>query len=323
MELTLSGPIEMVNAMIDKGHKKALMKIVGNGARFHCPMDQYTTFRIGGEADALCFVESLAELQQLFSYLIHEGIPFFVVGKGSNLLISNGGFQGVLIIMRGDLATIETDKENTPGLTAGGGLGLSDLIAYCSQEGLGGLEFLAGIPGTVGGAVAMNAGAFGEEVEGVVESIQVLTPQGKLATKHRSELAFSYRNLSLPEKSIVVRACFRCERKSREMVSRKVSDYLKMRKATQPLEYPSAGSVFRNPSNDYAGRLIEEAGLKGKKVGGAMISPKHANYIVNTGKAKAEDVLTLMGLAKQRVKEDTGIELETEIRIIGGKRESA
>ena len=166
----------------------------------------------------------------------------------------------------------------------------------------------------------MNAGAFGEEVEGVVESIQVLTPQGKLTTKYRSELAFSYRNLSLPEKSIVVRARFRCEQESREMVSGKVSDYLNRRKATQPLEYPSAGSVFRNPLNDYAGRLIEEAGLKGKKAGGAMISLKHANYIVNTGEAKADDVMTLINLARQKVKEDTGIELETEIRIIGSKR---
>jgi len=309
--------------MIDKRHKKDLIKIVGKGALFHCPMVQYTTFHIGGETDALCFVESLAELQQLISYLIHENIPFFVLGKGSNLLIRNGGFEGVLIILRGELATIETDEEITPGVTAGGGLGLNDLVTYCIQKGLGGLEFLAGIPGTVGGAVAMNAGAFGEEVEGVVENIQVLTPKGELRTKSRSELSFSYRNLSLPEKGIVVSASFRCVQKSREMVSRKVSDYLKRRKATQPLEYPSAGSVFRNPQNDYAGRLIEKAGLKGKKVGGAMISPKHANYIVNTGEAKAEDVLTLMGLAKQKVKEDTGIELETEIRIIGGKRESA
>jgi UDP-N-acetylmuramate dehydrogenase len=309
--------------MIDKRQKKDLIKIVGKGVRFHCPMVQYTTFRIGGEADALCFVESLAELQQLVSYLIHENIPFFVLGKGSNLLIKNGGFEGVFIIMRGELATIQTDEEKIPGVTAGGGLELNDLVTYCSQKGLGGLEFLAGIPGTVGGAVAMNAGAFGEEVEGVVENIQVLTPQGELRTKHRYELAFSYRNLSLPEKSIVVRASFRCVQKSREMVSRKVSDYLKRRKATQPLEYPSAGSIFRNPQNDYAGRLIEEAGLKGKKVGGAMISPKHANYIVNTGEAKAEDVLILMQLARQKVKEDTGIELETEIRIIDGKRESA
>jgi UDP-N-acetylmuramate dehydrogenase len=313
----------MLNTMIDKRHKKALTKIVGEEVLFHCPMVQYTTFRIGGKADALCFVESLEKLQQLFSYLSRESIPFAVLGKGSNLLIKNGGFEGVLINLKGDLATIETDKENTGGLTAGGGLGLGDLMTYCCQKGLGGLEFLAGIPGTVGGAVAMNAGAFGEEVESVIESIQVLTPKGKLTTKHRSELAFSYRNLSLPGKSIVVKASFRYERKSREMVSSIVSDYLKRRKATQPLEYPSAGSIFRNPLNDYAGRLIEQVGLKGKKVGGAMISPKHANYIVNTGEAKAEDVLILMGLARQKVKEDTGIELETEIRIIGGKRESA
>jgi UDP-N-acetylmuramate dehydrogenase len=322
MELCPSRPVEMQHAMINERHKKVLIKIVGKGAQFYCPMVQYTTFRIGGKADALCFVESLVELQQLSSYLGHESIPFLVVGKGSNLLIRNGGFEGVLIIMRGDLATIEPHEENTSGVTAGGGLALSDLITHCSQKGLGGLEFLAGIPGTVGGAVAMNAGAFGEEVGGMVESIEVLTPEGKLTTKYRSELAFSYRNLSLPEKSIVVRASFRCVQRNREIVSRKVSDYLKKRKATQPLEYPSAGSVFRNPLNDYAGRLIEEAGLKGKRVGGAMISPKHANYIVNTGEAKADDVLTLIDLARQRVKEATGIDLETEIRIIGGRRRS-
>jgi UDP-N-acetylmuramate dehydrogenase len=305
--------------MIEKRHKETLRNIIGEGAQFHCPMVQYTTFRIGGEAEALCFVNSLAELQRLFSYLNHENIPFLVIGKGSNLLIKNGGFEGVLIIMRGELATIEADEKNSAEIIAGGGLGLSDLVTYCIQKGLGGLEFLAGIPGTIGGAIAMNAGAFGEEMEGVVESIQVLTPQGKIAIRYRSELAFSYRNLSLPEKTIVVRARFRCMQKNREMVSRKVSVNLKRRKATQPLEYPSAGSIFRNPRNDYAGRLIEEAGLKGKKVGGAMISPKHANYIVNTGKAKADDVLNLMGLARQKVKEDTGIELETEIRIIGSE----
>jgi UDP-N-acetylmuramate dehydrogenase len=313
----------MFNTMIYERHKKALMKMVSKGIRFHCPTALYTTFRIGGKADALCFVKSLAELQQLVSYLIHESIPFLVVGKGSNLLIRNGGFEGVLIILRDELAAIETPEGNTPELTAGGGLGLSDLINYCCQKGLGGLEFLAGIPGTVGGAVAMNAGAFGEEVEGVVKNIQVLTPQGVLTTRNRSELAFSYRNLSLPEKSIVVRARFRCVHKNREMVSGKVSDYLKWRKATQPLEYPSAGSVFKNPLNDYAGRLIEEVGLKGKKVGGAMISAKHANYIVNIGEAKADDVLTLMDLARQKVKENTGIQLENEIRIIGGKRKGA
>ena len=132
MGLSPSRPIEMFNAMIDKRHEKALIEIVGKGARFHCPMDQYTTFRIGGEADALCFAESLAELQKLCSYLIHESIPFLVVGKGSNLLIRNGGFEGVLIIMRGNLATIETDEGDTPRVTASGGLGLSDLVAYCS-----------------------------------------------------------------------------------------------------------------------------------------------------------------------------------------------
>ncbi len=309
--------------MIDERQKIALMKICEDAVRFQCPMAPYTTFRIGGEADALCFAKSLAELRQLVSYLSRENIPYLVMGKGSNLLIRNGGFEGILIIMRGELAIIDHRERDEQVVGAGAGLRLSDLVTYCSQRGLGGLEFLAGIPGTVGGAVVMNAGAFGKEVEGVLEDIQVLTPQGEVNTRRRSDLVFSYRNLSLPEKSIVVRARFRCVQESQERVSRKVSDYLKRRKATQPLEYPNAGSVFKNPPNEYAGRLLEEVGLKGKKVGGAMISPKHANYIVNTGGAKADDVLALMDLARETVKAKTGIDLESEIRIIGGKKQGA
>jgi UDP-N-acetylmuramate dehydrogenase len=313
----------MLCDMIDERQKTALMKICEDGVRFQCPMAPYTTFRIGGEADALCFAKSLAELRQLVSYLNRENVPYLVMGKGSNLLIRNGGFDGILIIMRGELAIIDHRERDEPVVGAGAGLGLSDLVAYCSQRGLGGLEFLAGIPGTVGGAVVMNAGAFGKEMEGVVEDIQVLTPQGEVNTWRRSDLAFSYRNLSLPEKGIVVRACFRCVQEGQERVSRKVSDYLKRRKATQPLEYASAGSVFKNPQNEYAGRLLEEVGLKGKKVGGAMISLKHANYIVNTGGAKADDVLALMDMARETVKAKTGIDLESEIRIIGGKKQGA
>ena len=309
--------------MIDERQKTALRKICEDGVRFQCPTAPYTTFRIGGKADALCFAKSLAELRQLVSYLSRENIPYLVMGKGSNLLIRNGGFEGILIIVRGELAVIDHPERDEQVVGAGAGLGLSDLVTYCVQKGLGGLEFLAGIPGTVGGAVVMNAGAFGKAVEGALEDIQVLTPQGELNTRRCSDLVFSYRNLSLPEKSIVVRARFRCVQESQERVSRRVSDYLKRRKATQPLEYPSAGSVFRNPPNEYAGRLLEEVGLKGKKVGGAMISPKHANYIVNTGGAKADDVLALMDLARETVKEKTGINLESEIRIIGGEKQGA
>ena len=307
----------MLYAVMDERQRTGLLRISGGGVRFNCPMDQYTTFRIGGKVDAICFTKELKELQQLVSYLSKENILYLVVGRGSNLLVRDGGFEGVVIIMQGELATIEQNERNDQVVLAGGGLNLSELVKDCSYKGLGGLEFLAGIPGTVGGAVAMNAGAFGKDIGSVVEEIQTVTPQGELATRNHSELDFSYRDLSLAQGTVVVRAGFQCIQKSPEIVSRKVADYLARRKATQPLEYPSAGSVFRNPPNDYAGRLIEKAGLKGRRVGGAMISPKHANYIVNTGGAKAEDVLTLMNLAKGKVKKDTGIELEPEIKVVG------
>jgi UDP-N-acetylmuramate dehydrogenase len=280
-------------------------------------MDQYTTFRIGGKVDALYFTRQLRELQKTVSYLTKEHIAYLVVGRGSNLLVKDGGFKGVVIIMGGELAGIEEDKKDKQILMAGAGLGLAQLLNHCTRRGLGGLEFLAGIPGTVGGAVTMNAGAFGKDMGSVVQQIHVVTRDGELATRNRSELNFSYRELSVPKGTVVIRAKFRLVDENPEVVAKRVKDCLAKRKTTQPLEYPSAGSVFKNPPNNYAGRLIEEAGLKGKRVGGAMISPKHANYIVNTGGASADDVLALMELARKRVREQTGIVLEPEIRVVG------
>ena len=291
--------------------------MMGENIQFDRAMSEYTTFRIGGKADAICFVHGLGELQQVFSYLNREKIPYLLVGRGSNLLVRDGGFKGAVIIMRGQLATVKQHEKNDQVVVAGGGLTLSDLVKFCSQRGLGGLEFLSGIPGTVGGAVTMNAGAFGRAMGDVVQQVDVVTPEGEITSRNRSDLAFSYRESSIQEGSLVVRASLQCSQETPEIVSGRVAEYLTRRKVTQPLEYPSAGSVFRNPPNDYAGRIIEQTGLKGKKIGGAMISPKHANYIVNTGGAKAEDVLRLMEMAKEKVREAKGIELEPEIKVVG------
>lgn len=307
----------LVCALMDERQTTALVRIGGDAIHFDCPMDQYTTFRIGGKVDALYFTRQLRELQKTVSYLTKEHIPYLVVGRGSNLLVKDGGFKGVVIIMGGELAGIEENGKDQQTLMAGAGLGIAQLLNHCTRKGLGGLEFLAGIPGTVGGAVTMNAGAFGRDMSNVVQQIQVVTREGELATRNRSELNFSYRELSVPKGTLVVRAKFQLVDENPEVVAKRVKDCLAKRKTTQPLEYPSAGSVFKNPPNNYAGRLIEEAGLKGKRVGGAMISPKHANYIVNTGGASADDVLALMELARERVREQTGIELESEIRVVG------
>lgn len=303
--------------VMDERQRSELLRIDREGIQFHRSMKEYTTFRIGGHADALYCARELGKLQRLISCLCREHIPYLVVGKGSNLLVKDNGFAGVVILMGEELARIEQEGEKTQILTVGGGLGLGELLRHCSKKGLGGLEFLAGIPGTVGGSVVMNAGAFGKDVGSVVQEIQMVTPQGDLATSTRAELAFSYRELAIPEGTVVVGATFRTNPESPKIVAKRVADYLARRKAIQPLQYPSAGSIFKNPPNDSAGRLIEKVGLKGKIFGGAMISPKHANYIVNTGGARARDVLALMELARAKVRGETGIELEPEIRVVG------
>jgi UDP-N-acetylmuramate dehydrogenase len=307
----------MLHANMDETQRRGLVEIMGENIQFDRAMSEYTTFRIGGKADVICFVQGLGELQQVFSYLNKEKIPYLLVGKGSNLLVRDGGFKGAVIIMRGQLATIKQHEKNDRMVLAGGGLTLRDLVRFCSQRGLGGLEFLSGIPGTVGGAVTMNAGAFGRAMGDVVQQVDLVTPEGEFTSRNRSDLTFSYRESSIQEGSLVVRASLQCSQESSEIVSGRVAEYLTRRKVAQPLDYPSAGSVFRNPPNDHAGRLIEQAGLKGKKIGGAMISPKHANYIVNTGGAQAEDILRLMEMAKEKVREATGVELEPEIKVVG------
>jgi len=306
---------------MDREQRDTLQAMVEKDVRFDCPMDQYTTFRAGGRAEALCAVSNLEALCRVLAYLHGEGIPWLVIGKGSNLLVRDEGFGGVVIALQGELATLQEDVEDPCTLKVGAGQAIGDLLRYCSRKGLGGLEFLAGIPGTVGGALAMNAGAWGKEIGPLVQEIRIVTGRGRIRDLGASQLRFSYRDLDLPRGSVIVRAGIRLRRESPARVAQKVADYLKERKARQPLEYPSGGSVFRNPPHDHAGRLLEAAGLKGESIGGAMISPKHANFIVNTGGATAGDILRLMGLARERVLEQTGIALEPEIRIAGGTLE--
>jgi len=302
---------------MDERQRKGLAKICQGGIRLDCPMEQYTTFRAGGRVAALCFVEKLSTLREIIAYLGDEGIPYLAVGKGSNLLVRDGGFPGAGLILKGDLATVERRTSGSQMILARGGLSLVELLNYCQHEGLGGLEFLAGIPGTVGGAVTMNAGAWGKEIAEAVVNVEMITNRGESVSKARSELDFSYRALAIPAGTVVVGVEFALKSEAPEIVADRVASYLRERKAKQPLEYPSAGSVFKNPPNDYAGRLIEMVGLKGRRAGGAMISEKHANFIVNTGGAKAADILGLMELARQKVMEKTGIALEPEIKVIG------
>jgi UDP-N-acetylmuramate dehydrogenase len=302
---------------MDEKQRNEVQRVFENGVHWDCPMDRYTTFRVGGPAEALCTCQDLPRLQWLMGFLHREGIPFVVLGKGSNVLVKDTGFPGIVVRLGGSLASLQQGKDGPLSLAAGGGAPIRKILNYCMERGLSGLEFLAGIPGTAGGAAAMNAGAWGREMSDAVQAIESVDAAGEVVSRDRSRLRFSYRALSLPEGCVIAKVLLLLAQEEAAEVSRRIQEYLVRRRAGQPLDLPSAGSVFRNPPNDYAGRLIEEAGLKGKKIGGAMISPKHANFIVNEGGARAEDILALVRHVRERVRDRTGIELEPEIRVIG------
>jgi UDP-N-acetylmuramate dehydrogenase len=299
---------------MDERQKRELIRLLDKDVHFNCPMGPYTTFRAGGNAEALCAVKNLLRLKELLSFATRESLPCLFVGKGSNILVKDGGLKGMAVLLKGDLEGVE-EKEDK--IHAGAGLGLSELVRFSQNKGLAGLEFLAGIPGTVGGAVVMNAGAWGKSTGEVVTAVEVITAAEGRMTLNRSELQFGYRKSVFPAGSVVVKVQFRGIPDRPEAIGERIRDYLERRKASQPLDYPSAGSVFKNPPHDHAGRLIERVGLKGKRIGGAMISDKHANVIVNVGGAAAQDILTLMEMARQRVREQTGIDLEPEIKVVG------
>jgi UDP-N-acetylmuramate dehydrogenase len=297
-----------------------LVNIGGEAISLECPMDRYTTFHVGGKADVLYHAGSSEELQRMIAYLHKESIPCMVVGKGSNLLFPDEGYRGVVILLKGLFEAVDRDRKKRGSLLAGGGVGLSRLLSFCRSHDLGGLEFLAGIPGTLGGAVVMNAGAFGRDMGDVIGEVHLITAKGETTVLDSGELSFSYRHLAIPEGSVVVKARLALNFMPGERVAMKMEEYLARRKREQPSGLPSAGSIFKNPPDDHAGRLIEMVGLKGKKIGGAMISPNHANWIVNTGGAKAKDILSLMELVRKTVLKETGIKLEPEIKIAGSHK---
>jgi len=311
---------------MDKRQKKELSKLGVEGVRFDCSMAQHTTFRVGGAAESLYEAKDAENLRRVIAFLNREKIPYIVVGKGSNLLVKDEGLEGVVILLRGPLASMAQENTDPPvsnlrthdmTVHAGAGLPIADLLIHCRDSGYGGLEFLAGIPGTVGGAVAMNAGAFGKEIGDWVKEINVITAEGGVVARNRSQLKFSYRALHMEKKSVIIGACLKVDTGTGKTVAKRIAGYLKRRKESQPIEFPSAGSIFKNPPNDYAGRLIELAGLKGNKIGGAMISEKHANYIVNNGDATAKDILELLSLTQEKVRKETGVKLEPEIKVVG------
>jgi len=278
------------------------------------PMSRHTSYRIGGPADVMVCPRSVQGIQAALRIARQYGASVFVLGGGSNLLVRDGGLRGMVLNLYGTLKGIRAEGEE---VTAEAGAKVTALVNFCARRGLAGLEPMAGVPGSVGGAVKGNAGAFGATISDHLTSVRVLELTGEERVLTREVLRFAYRQSSLTEGEVLVSATFRLRRHNAAALQRRVAQILEERKARQPVEWRSAGSVFKNPPGDFAGRLIEGAGLKGARVGDAMISPKHGNFFLNLGQATARDVLALIALAQERVRERTGVSLELEVRVVG------
>jgi UDP-N-acetylmuramate dehydrogenase len=286
------------------------------------PLSRHTSFGIGGPADLLVYPADTADLVALLREIRAQELPFIVLGGGTNLLVRDGGFRGVAIgLRRLNAVKVEREYRSLGGtyavVSAEAGAVLAKVISFAANEALTGLEFATGIPGTIGGAVCMNAGTAEGEMGDVVETVTLLTPGGELATRSKEEMGFGYRTANVPAGHVVLSARLQLRHDEKKKIEAKVKVLMEKRKDRQPWGQPNAGSIFKNPLDESAGKLIESAGLKGKAVGGAQVSEKHANFIVNTGKATAADVLSLMEIMKQTVLEVHGARLEPEIKIIG------
>ena len=274
-------------------------------------MSAHTTFKIGGPADVFITVRDTDELCAAVKACRENSVPLMILGKGSNLLVSDAGIEGAVITLDGAFKELTVDGDT---VTSGAGVALSKLCTTALENGLAGLEFAYGIPGTVGGAVYMNAGAYGGETKDVCIEATYLRPDGEIGVYTNAELDFSYRHSIFKENdNIILFAKYKLTPVDPAAIKARMDDFLNRRRTKQPLDYPSAGSVFKRPPGAFAGTLIEQCGLKGKTVGGAQVSEKHAGFIINVGGAVCDDVMNLVKLVQDTVKAETGYTLECEI----------
>lgn len=307
--------------------KNWLTEQFGRYVRFDEPMTRHTYFKVGGPAEAFVTPPDMAGLEQLMSWCRSGRQPWMVIGGGSNLLVKDGGIGGIVISLGRCLKDIRTTEGGSDiRLTAQTGVKLPSLCRYCIERGFAGLNFALGIPATVGGAIVMNAGTARGSMADVLESIDCLQPDGRWVRFDRRELDFSYRCLSWKGSGpndegvipIIVDGSFSLKPGDAKMLADEAEEILKLRAAKQPIDQPSAGCFFKNPTPDRsAGELIEKAGLKGRQIGKARVSTRHANFIVNTGGATARDILSLMELVQKRVADKFEVELVPEVKIVG------
>lgn len=279
------------------------------------PMSRHTTFRLGGNTDYLVDVKNADEVKSLTGLCKKENVPFYVIGNGSNLLVGDKGYHGVIIRVFKHMNEVRI-KESI--VYAQAGALLSKIANAALEESLAGFEFAAGIPGTFGGAVVMNAGAYGGELKDVLQWAEVVTEDGEILRLSAEELELGYRTSIIAKKGyIVLGGAIRLQKGNKDKIKEQMDDLKERRIAKQPLEYPSAGSTFKRPAGYFAGKLIDDAGLRGFKIGGAQVSQKHCGFVINTGNATAKDVVDLIEEVQKRVKENAGVTLETEVRRLG------
>ncbi len=273
---------------------------------------RFTTFRIGGVADYFVEPSDIDDLINIVKYANSHGIPYYVMGNGSNILISDEGIRGIVINLETSFNYLRHENEM---ITAGAGVKIAKFVDYCIQNSYAGVEMLAGIPATVGGALIMNAGAYGGETSDHVTEVKVIKNE-KLKVLSKEDCGFMYRNSNL-KNTVILDAAFKLPKGDKEEISQKRKELILNRNQAQPVEIPNAGCIFKNPKDNKAAKLIDECGLKGTKYGGAMVSTKHANFIVNYDNATAHDVIELVKIVKSTVREKKGIDLEMEVKLIG------
>jgi len=293
-------------------HLRAAVEGLRGEVRLNAPLRDLTSFHIGGPADALVFPADVEDLSRVVAQAREAKVPVFVLG-GTNLLVRDGGIRGVVISLS-KLTAIRDEPESV--VYAEGGVGMPTLMKHAISRSLAGLEWAAGIPGTLGGSVVMNAGTRLGEMRQVLKAVRLVDPKGRIVDVPASAIRFSYRRAKLP-RGIVAGAWVQLRPGNREQIEAVVKDYLHHRRDTQPLALPSAGCVFKNPERDAAGRLIEAVGMKGARVGDAQVSEKHANFVVNLGQARAADVIALIKQIGRAVEEQAGVTLELELKIVG------
>lgn len=294
--------------------KQTLSSIAGN-VLYDEPMKNHTTFRVGGNADAFVEAANALEIGKVLHFCIENEIPYIVVGNGSNLLVGDGGIRGVVIHIGQGMSKCRIEDGE---VTADAGIKLAVLAKNLLDAHLTGFEFAAGIPGTLGGGIYMNAGAYGGELKDVIETVTFLAPDGLIKTESGEDLQFGYRTSIFKQGGYTILSCkMKFQEGDYDVIKDKMMELAKRRADKQPLNMPSAGSTFKRPEGYFAGKLIQDAGLMGYSIGGAMISDKHAGFVVNTGDATAKDIVALIKYTQKLVNEKFGVMLEPEVKIIG------